>query len=67
MELKMLNDDEGNIILKYDKGGAKIVMNKNYDIDKMHDHLNYNGCYKKLSRNFTNYIAKEVFEAIKDS
>lgn len=67
MVLKKQNKNEDIITLKFDKGGAMVVMDNNYYIEKMHDHLDNSGCYKKLGRNPIKRIAKEVSKAIEGS
>jgi hypothetical protein len=65
LALKSLNNNKNLVFLKADKGGATVVMNKENYIEKMLDHLNNSGSYKKLNKNPLNKIAKEVSKAIK--
>jgi hypothetical protein len=65
LALKSLNNNKNLVVLKADKGGAIVVMNKENYIEKMLDHLNNSGSYKKLNKNPLNKIAKEVSKAIK--
>jgi hypothetical protein len=65
LALKSLNNNRNLVVLKVDKGGAVVIMNKDNYIGKMLDHLNSNGSYKKLNKNLLNNIAREVSNAIK--
>lgn len=67
LALKNLINNDNIIILKVDKGGATIIMDKeDYNL-KMRDHLYSNGSYKKLQHNLISRIIKEVKKSINES
>ena len=49
--LKELRKNDQIVILKEDKGGATVILNKEDYVAKMKTHLYLNGCYKKLNKN----------------
>ena len=65
--LRELKKNDHIVILKADKGGATVILNKEDYIAKMKSHLDSSGCYKKLNKNPLNRIIKGVNEAIKKS
>jgi hypothetical protein len=65
--IKNLRNNENIVILKADKGGATVVMNRIDCNTKMIEHLTTTGSYKKLNNNPISKIIKEVKKAIKDS
>jgi hypothetical protein len=65
LALKSLSNNKNLVVLKEDKGGVVFIMNKDNYIEKMLDHLNNSGSYKKLNKNPLNKIAREVSNAIK--
>ena len=58
ISLKELKKNDHIVILKADKGGATIILNKEDYIDNMKAHLDLSGCYKKLNNNPLNRIKK---------
>lgn len=67
LALKTLNSNPDMVVLKADKGGAIVITNKSDYIEKMPDHLNNSGCYRKLNKNPLNNISKKVCNLIKTS
>jgi hypothetical protein len=65
--IKNLRNNENIVILKADKGGATVVMNKTDYNNKMMEHLTTTGSYKKLDNNPISMVIKEVKKAIKVS
>ena len=65
--LKELRKKDKVIILKVDKGGAVVILNKKGYLTKMEAHLDLSGCYKKLNKNPLSLIAREVAKTIKGS
>ena len=63
--LKELRKNDQIVILKADKGGATIILNKEDYVNKMKSHLDLSGCYKKLNKNPLSCITREVAETIK--
>ena len=49
--LKALNNDPGVVVLKADKGGVAVILDKNDYQRKMLDHLLNSGRYRKLNKN----------------
>ena len=49
--LRELKKNDHIVILKADKGGATVILNKEDYIKKMKSHLDSSGCYKKLNKN----------------
>jgi len=49
--LKSLNHNKDIIVLKVDKGGVVVILDKEDYRRKMLDHLFNNGSYKKLNKN----------------
>ena len=49
--LEVLQNDKNIVIKQADKGGAFVVMDKEYYIDKINDLLKDSGTYKTLSEN----------------
>lgn len=67
LALKTLNQNPNIVILKADKGGVIVIMNKK-DYDKnMLDHLNNNGCYTILKKNPIGKVSKIIKGLIKAS
>jgi len=64
LSLKSLKDNPDIFILKVDKGGAVVILDKPDYIHKMVDHLSSSGSYIKLKKNPIKSISKEV--AIRD-
>ena len=65
--LKSLNNNKDIVLLKADKGGAAIILNKEDYRKKMLDHLENSGSYKKLSKNPLKKVSRVVAGAIKSS
>jgi hypothetical protein len=65
--IKNLRNNKNIVILKADKGGATIVMNRMDYNTKMREHLTTTGSYKKLENNPISKVIKEVKKAIKAS
>jgi hypothetical protein len=65
--IKNLRNNENIVILKADKGGATVVMNRIDYNSKMKEHLTNTGSYKKLENNPISKVIKEVKKAIKSS
>jgi hypothetical protein len=65
--IKNLRNNENIVILKADKGGATVVMNRMDYNNKMIEHLTTTGSYKKLDNNPISKVVKEVKKAIKSS
>jgi hypothetical protein len=65
--IKNLRNNENIAILRADKGGATVVMNKIDYNTKMMEHLTTTGSYKKLDNNPISKVIKEVKKAIKVS
>ena len=51
MALKELKKNDQIVILKVDKGGATVILNKEDYVAKMKTHLDLSECYKKLNKN----------------
>lgn len=65
--LRSLNQNEDIVVLKADKGGATIILDREDYRKKMLDHLHNSGSYKKLAKNPLKKISKTVAHAIKSS
>ena len=65
--LKSLNNNKDIVVLKADKGGATVILNREDYRMKMLDHLENSGSYKKLAKNPLKKIRRVVAEAIKSS
>lgn len=65
--LMNLRNNDGIVVLKADKGGAMVIMNKIDYNTKMIEHLTTSGSYKKLSNNPISKVIKEVKKVIKES
>ena len=65
--LKSLNQNEDIVVLKVDKGGATVILNKDDYHKKMLDHLHNSGSYKKLPKNPLKKISRTMALAIKYS
>ena len=65
--IKNLRNNENIVILKADKGGATVVMNRIDYNTKMKEHLTTTGSYKKLENNPISKVIKEVKKDIKSS
>ena len=65
--LKSLNSNPNIVVLKADKGGATVILNKEDYHNKMLDHLLNSGSYKKLDKNPLKKVSKVVALAIKSS
>jgi len=67
LALKTLRNDDNIVILKVDKGGAIVIMDKeDYNL-KMRDHLYNSGSYTKLQHNRISKIIKEVKKVVNKS
>ena len=65
--LRNLRANENIVILKADKGGATVILDRaDYNI-KMLEHLTNSGSYRKLSSNPISRVTKEVKKAIMNS
>ena len=53
------------VIIKADKGGAIIILDKSNYVNKMIDHVSNNGSYIKLNKNPIKPVTKEVTTTIK--
>lgn len=65
--LKSLNDNNNIIVLKVDKGGVVVILDKDDYRRKMLDHLHNSGSYRKLKKDPLKKISKNVALAIKAS
>ena len=65
--LKELRKNGQIVILKADKGGATVILNKEDYVSKMESHLDLSGCYKNIDKNALSRITREVAETIKRS
>ena len=65
--LKSLNQNQDIVVLKADKGGATVILNKDDYCKNMLDHLHNSGSYKKLPKNPLKKISRTVALAIKSS
>ena len=65
--LKSLNSNQDIVVLNAGKGGATVILNKDDYRNKMLDHLQNNGSYKKLDKNPLKKVSKAVALAIKSS
>ena len=65
--LKSLNQNQDIVVLKADKGGATVILNKDDYCKKMLDHLHNSGSYKKLLKYPLKKISRMVALAIKSS
>ena len=63
--LKELRKNDQIVILKADKGGAMVILNKEDYVTKMQAHLDLSDYYKKLNKNPLSHITREVMETIK--
>ena len=63
--LRSLNQNKDIIVIKADKGGAAVILNRVDYRSKMLDHLHNSGSYKKLPKNPLKKIARNVALAIK--
>lgn len=54
--LKSLNQNENIVVIKADKGGATVILNKDDYRKTMLDHLHNSGSYKKLPKNLMKKI-----------
>lgn len=63
---KSLWNNDKILVLKVDKGGATVILDKEYYVCKMNEHLRC-GSYKKLSNNPIPKIMKEVKKTILES
>jgi predicted GIY-YIG superfamily endonuclease len=66
LAIKNLRNNTNLIILKADKGGATVIMNKEDYITKMNEHLSC-GSYIKIPKNPIKKIIKEVKKTINSS
>ena len=67
LALKNLRNNEDIIIVKADKGGATVIMDKSeYNLKTVH-HLTTSGSYRKLERNPISKVIREVKKAINSS
>ena len=67
LALKNLRSNEDIVIVKVNKGGATVVMDKSQHNFKMIEHLTTSGSYRKLGCNTIAKVIREVKEAIKNS
>lgn len=65
--LRSLNQNNDIVVLRADKGGATLIVNKAHYRSKMLDHLPNRWSYKKLSKNPLKKISRNVALAIKSS
>jgi hypothetical protein len=65
--LRGLRWNKNITILKVDKGNATVVLNTLDYVEKMMDHLTNNGSYKKLEKDPSNKVIKEVSRVINES
>eukprot|EP00253_Pinus_taeda_P003009 PITA_03009 len=63
--LKTLNQNRDVIVLKADKGGAVVILDRKDYRNKMLDHLCNSGSYKKLSKNPLKRVSRAISLAIK--
>jgi len=63
--LKTLNKNRDVVVLKADKGGAAVLLDRSDYRNKMLDHLCNSGSYKKLSKNPLKKVSRVVALAIK--
>lgn len=63
---KSLRNNDEIVVLKADKGGAAVILDKEDYVSKMNEHLRC-GSYKKLNNNPIPKIMKEVRKTIVDS
>lgn len=62
-----MNENEDIVVLKADKGGATVILNKDDYRRKMLDHLHNSGSCKKLPKNPLKKISRAVALAIKSN
>ena len=62
-----MNKNSNIVILKEDKGGAAVILDKEDYWKKMLDHLNNSGSYRKLDKNPLKKISRSVSLAIRSS
>ena len=67
LALKNIRSNEDIVIVKVDKGGATVVMDKSQHNFKMIEHLTTSGSYRKLRCNPIAKVIREVKKAIKNS
>ena len=65
LALKTLRNNPDIVILKADKGGAIVIMDKSDYVSKMVDHLSNSGSYVKLKINPLKLVCKDVAVSIK--
>ena len=63
--LKTLNQNRDVVVLKMDKGGAAVILDREDYRNKMLDHLCNSGSYKKISKNPLKRVSRVVSLAIK--
>ena len=67
MALKSLNQNKDIVVLKADKGGAAVILNRDDYRMKMLDHLQNSGSYKKLPNNPLKKISRVMALPIKSN
>lgn len=67
LALIVLRENPNIIILKVDKGGAVVILDKSDYVNKIIDHLSNSGCYVKLNKNLIKFVSKDVVVAIKSN
>ena len=65
LTIKTVRDNLEIVILKVEKCGAIVIMDKSDYVSKMVDHLSNSGCYIKLKNNPLKSMCKDVSLAIK--
>lgn len=65
LALKSLRDNTDIVVLKADKGGAVVLLDKFDYVHKMLDRLSNSGSYIKLKKNTIKSVSKEVAVTIK--
>lgn len=63
--LKSLNNNPNVVVLKADKGGGVVILDRDDYKKKMLDHLCNSGSYRKLNKNPIKKVSKAVALAIK--
>lgn len=67
LALKSPRENTDIVLLKADKGGAIVILDKSDYVNKMIDHLSNSGCYVKLKKNPLKYVPKVVAATIKSN
>lgn len=66
ISFRLLRNNDKILVLKEDKGGEMVILDKEDYVCKMNEHLYY-GSYKKLTNNPIPKIMREVKKKISDS